>query len=251
MKVIRINESQKRRLFEAYSDGFSFETLTMIGEGQFGGEDNTEAQFDYCHKYLGEPMSYGSARCVFQLDDNFILKLALGYEGFKQNDKEIEAYETVKSKLLTRIIYHDENSSFIVSEHVLPAEPEDFEKILGLPYYSNYIQQSIKQKDSYSKYGGDKTVGYDEYFDKIVPRGTSVKGCVYDILCYIQGMYHDKKNPYYDELIKNVWWFSEINRLVKEYNIYDLFINNFGVAYRDNKPMLVILDSGINDEVDD
>jgi hypothetical protein len=64
-------------------------------------------------------------------------------------------------------------------------------------------------------------------------------------------MYNDEKNPYYDELIKNVWWFSEINRLVKEYNIYDLFINNFGVAYRDNKQMLVILDSGISDEVDD
>ena len=41
MKIIRINESQKHRLFEAYSEGFSFENLTMIGEGQFGGEDNT------------------------------------------------------------------------------------------------------------------------------------------------------------------------------------------------------------------
>ena len=251
MKTIKINESQRRRLFEAYSEGFSFEYLKMIGEGQFAGEDNTEAQFEYCCKYLGNPISDGSSREVFQLDDNFVLKLANGYEGFKQNENEVTAFETVKSKLLTRIIYYDNNYSFIVSEHVLPASPEDFEKILGLPYFENYVQQSIQQKAGNSRYGGDVTVGYDKYFDKIVPRGTHVKGCVYDILCYIQGMYRDKVNSYYEALIENIWWFGEIRRLVNEYKIYDLFMNNFGVAYRNGEPTLVILDSGISTEQED
>jgi hypothetical protein len=251
MKLIRINESQRKRLFEAYTDGFSFEYLSVIGRGQFGGEDNTEKQYEYCCKYLGNPISDGSSREVFQLDDNFVLKLANGYEGFKQNENEVTAFETVKSKLLTRIIYYDNNYSFIVSEHVLPASPEDFEKILGLPYFENYVQQSIQQKARNSRYGGDVTVGYDKYFDKIVPRGTHVKGCVYDILCDIQGMYRDKVNPYYEALIENIWWFGEIRRLVNEYKIYDLFMNNFGVAYRNGEPTLVILDSGINTEQED
>lgn len=246
MKLIRINESQKRRLFETYTNGFSFEYLSVIGRGQFGGEDNTEKQYEYCVKYLGEPLDYGSARFVFQLDDNFILKLANGYEGFKQNDSEIQAFEQIKSKLLTRIIYYDDYSSFIVSEQVLPAKEEDFEKILGLPYHNEYVQQSTTEKDTSSRYGGDKTIGFDEYFDNIIPRGTKGRPCVYNILCYIQYSHNHRTD--YDEIIKNNWWFSEIKRLVKTYNIHDLYINNFGIAYRNNKPILVILDSGISGE---
>lgn len=256
MKTIKINESQKKRLFEAYSEGFSFENLSMIGRGQFAGEDNTYAQYVYCEKYLGKPISDGSSRAVFQLDDNFVLKLADGYEGFKQNDNEIRVYQEVNSKLLARIVYYDEDYSFIVSEHVLPAAPEDFEKFLGLPYYEHYHQQSEKRRDFNSRHGGDKTIGFDKYFDNIKPRGiTDIS--VYDILCYIQGIFKEdfiKRNKKlvktWEKIINDSWWFTEIRRLVNEHKIYDLFMNNFGVTYRNNEPVLVILDSGINDEED-
>lgn len=248
MKTIKINESQRKRLFETYTEGFSFDTLSVIGRGQFAGDDEYERQYKYCEKYLGKPLNTGSGRFVFQLDDNFVLKLAMGYEGFKQNEIEIQIFEKVKSKLLTRIVYADEYSSFIVSEQVLPAAPEDFEQILGIPYYNHYIQQSKPERAGSSRHGGDKTIGFNKYFKNIVPYGTEEKGCVYDILRYIQKIHPDRDRKDYDELIKNNWWFSEIKRLVDEYKIYDLFINNFGVAYRNNEPVLVILDSGINDE---
>jgi hypothetical protein len=243
MKTIKINESQRRRLFETYTEGFSFENLSMMGVG-FGNVDVSENQYKYCCKYLGEPLDYGSSRYVFQLDDNFVLKLAIGYEGFKQNEGEVEAFEEIDSQLIARIAYYDDNYSFIVSEQVLPANEEDFEKILGMPYHDSYIQQSTTGKDSSSSHGGDATVGFDKYFNNIIPRGTNAKPCVYNILRYIQ--YSHKVRKDYDELIDNNWWFSEIRRIVKKYGIHDLYINNFGLAYRNSKPILVILDSGVN-----
>ena len=181
---------------------------------------------------------------MFQLDDNFVLKLAIGYEGFKQNEGEIEAFEKIDSQLIARIAYYDDNYSFIVSEQVLPANEEDFEKILGMPYHDRYIQQSTTRKDSSSSHGGDVTVGFDKYFDNIIPRGTNANPCAYNILRYIQ--YSHKVRKDYDELIDNNWWFSEIRRIVKKYGIHDLHIDNFGLAYRNSKPILVILDSGVN-----
>jgi hypothetical protein len=246
MKTIKINESQKRRLFETYTEGFSFETLSVIGRGQFSDDENSEAQYQYCVKYLGEPLSEGSSRYVFQLDDNFVLKLAYGYEGFMQNENEIKSFEQIDSKLLTRIIYYDDYCSFIVSEQVLPAQEEDFEKIIGIPYYDRYIQQSTSRKDTSSPNGGDITVGFDKYFNNIIPRGTEEKYCVYDILCYIQ--YSREVREEYERIIKNNWWFSEIRRLVNNYKIHDLYMGNFGITYRNNEPILVILDSGISGE---
>ena len=246
MKIVKINESQKKRLFETYTEGFSFDYLSIIGRGQFGGEDNTEKQYEYCVKHLGKPLDFGSSRYVFQLDDNFVLKLANGYEGFKQNEKEIQASEQIDSKLLTRIIYHDDYDSFIVSEQVLPAEEEDFEMILGMPYYDRYVQQSTCRRDNSSRYGGDATVGFDKYFGNVIPPNTKVKYCVYNILRYIQ--YSRKPREDYDDIIENNWWFSEIKRLVKKYNIHDLHMDNFGITYRNNEPTLVILDSGISGE---
>jgi hypothetical protein len=245
MKLIRINESQRKRLFEAYTDGFSFEYLSVIGRGQFADGNEYEKQYEYCEKYLGKPLYMGSSRIVFQLDDNFVLKLAMNYEGLTQNEEEIQAFEKIKSKLLTRIIYYDDYSSFIVSEQVLPSAPEDFEQILGLPYYNEYVQQSTIEKAP-SRYNGDKVIGFDKYFNNIIPRGTKGIPCAYNILRYIQYSHNHRMD--YDEIIKNNWWFSEIKRLVKDYNIHDLYINNFGIAYRNNEPTLVILDSGVNRE---
>jgi hypothetical protein len=250
MKTIKINESQRKRLFEAYTEGFSFDTLSVIGNGLFIDGDEYDKKYDYCEKYLGKPLNDGSGRYVFQLDDNFVLKLAMNYDGFRQNEIEVQIFEKVKSKLLARIVYADEGGSFIVSEQVLPAAPEDFEQILGMPYYCHYIQQSKQEKSRSSRHGGDVRIGFDKYFKNIVPHGTKANICVYDILCYIQGIHRNGVEQKYEDVIKNNWWFSEIKRLVTEFNVYDLYIDNFGIAYRDNKPTLVILDSGIEEEIE-
>ena len=35
MKLIKINESQQKRLFEAYQEGFSFDHLSILGNDAF------------------------------------------------------------------------------------------------------------------------------------------------------------------------------------------------------------------------
>jgi hypothetical protein len=218
----------------------------MIGNGQFSGEDNTEKQYEYCCKYLGEPFANGSSRIVFQLDDNLVLKLAMGYQGFIQNETEYNVFNLSKSPLLARILAADDESfTWLVSEAVLPAEEEDFEKIVGIPYYNTYMQDSQPSKGRH----GDMKVGFNKYFNKLIPFGAESKICVDVLIDYMQGFDPgDVDTSVYDEIIENNKWLREINRLIKslplKYRMTDLFINNFGIVNRDGSMQIVILDSG-------
>ena len=251
MKTIKINESQRKRLFEAYREGFSFDNLSMIGRGQFWSEDNLKTQYAYCVKYLGEPFSNGSTRYVFTLSDNTVLKLARCGAGVEQNEHEYDVFnESNKSDLLTRIFAVDDDLfTWMVSEAVLPAEEEDFEKILGMPYYDSYLQDSQKTLDYSSKNRGDHKVGYNKYFDNLIPFGTEADICVEGVIDYMQGFGPGDIDPnVYDEVIRNNEWFTKVDNLLKslptKYRMVDLFIGNFGIVNRNGNQELVILDSG-------
>lgn len=240
MKVIKINESQKKRLFEAYREGFSLKELSALGNNGWG------AQYDYCIKWLGEPNGFGSSRCVFTLSDNIILKLAMGGQykaGIAQNKQEYEMYKTWDSPLLVRIYNVDKNFTFLISESVVPAEEIDFEQILGLPFY-HWVQGS--------EYGGDgeDIVGYDKYFDTLKKPHEKTEINVYNILAYIESNYAIDE-PYYDEemekVIKNSEWLSQFRNFVMYTGMSDFCqVENFGIVNRNGKPTLVILDSGLN-----
>ena len=112
MKKIIINESQKRRIFEAYREGFSFDELTAIADKAPAENNSSIPQMNYCIKWLGDPVSRGSSRCVFTLSDNMILKLAFGNKykaGRDQNRMEYELFESTKSPLLARVYDCDKN----------------------------------------------------------------------------------------------------------------------------------------------
>ena len=263
MKVVRINESQKSRLFEAYSEKFNFNLLKSMGrdiafhEGTVLAERMSQAQFSYCQQKLGEVISKGSSRCVFTLNDNFVLKLAYGKRfeaGIAQNKTEFETFEKTESPLLTKIVYCDENFTFLVCENVVPCEETDFEKILGMPFYSIYKQRSIKELvQSYNQHG-DSTVGYNDYFDNLKDYGETTKDAsVYEIMCYIEHNYV-LDEPYFsmrcENIIKRIPWFQDLIELIKKTKLSDFcHPNNFGMVNRDGKPQIVILDGGMNLEV--
>lgn len=240
MKVIKINESQKKRLFEAYREGFSLKKLSALGNNGWG------AQYDYCVKWLGEPDGFGSSRCVFTLSDNMILKLAMGggrKAGIAQNQQEYKMYEAWDSPLLVRIYNVDTNFTFLISESVVPAEEIDFEQILGLPFY-NWAQGNEFGED------GEDIVGYDKYF-KTMHKKTSLN--VYNILAYIESNYVIGE-PYYDvkmeKAIKNSEWLNQFKKFVMNTKMSDFCqVENFGIVNRDGKPTLVILDSGLNIDI--
>lgn len=257
MKLVKINESQHKRLFEAYRNGFSLDNLAIIADSAFADENNSAAQINYCKKWLGEPDSRGSSRMVFTLSDSLVLKLAYGdnYQaGIEQNKIEYMVYQQMNTPLLPRIFYHDKKFTFLICEHVVPAKDIDFEQLLGLPFFENYKQQSRDIKSMSSKHGGDYEIGFDQYFDNIKPIGEkNIKTNVNLIMYYIESNYALDEHLFdvnIEQAIARTPWLEELKELVRKTKMTDLCKpNNFGMVNRDGKPMLVILDSGFNMEV--
>ena len=256
MKTIKINESQKLKLFE--DAGFSIETLKMIGDSAFYDENTGKAQYQYCRKYLGEPIGIGAGRVVFSFGDNMVIKLARGSNwdyGIKYNRYEVEMFQKIDSPLLTRIYYYDSRRfTFLVSEQVLPIRPSDFEKLVGLTFFNTYQQQSSPMKSKTSKHGGDYEIGFDKYFDNIKPAGTKADNLsVSQIVSYLENRkieWTEEDDEEYEAVIRNNKWLTEIKKLINatETGIGDLGgnINNFGMVNRDGKPLIVVLDSGFS-----
>ena len=239
MKLIKINESQQKRLFEAYQEGFSFDHLSILGNDAFSDEESSsKLQFEYCRKWLGEPVAQGSSRCIFMLSDNLVLKLAHGrYEAGKaQNRLECQLYEETQSPLLVRIFGNDDNYTYIICENVIPAQPIDFEKIIDIPFYNRYYDQ--------------KNSEYSQYFEN--PRGNfeKVPYDVYDIVCYLEANYTIGEGYYHREIEEYMMkcpWLKHLKKLIMDTQIGDLTKpENYGVVNRDGNPMLVVLDAGMN-----
>ena len=96
-----------------------------------------EGGYKYCVKMLGDPIGDGSSRAVFQIDDTRVLKLATNMKGVAQNKAEVMVYQQAPDKNFMPIVYNDsdmEDYFYIISEYVLPANEEDFEKVLGIPF---------------------------------------------------------------------------------------------------------------------
>jgi len=218
-KIIKINESQRSRLFEAYREGFSFEVLSSLGNEPNGGEK----QFSYCEKWLGGADSYGSSRCVFTLSDGIILKLAISdnYEAGKaQNRLEYETYMKYKSPMIARVFDCDENFTYLVCENVVPCEEEDFEEILGIPFLN---------------------------WDEIGAKSPSINDCLVWIeLNYV--LDEPYPNLKIQRLIKRTPWLKNFLNFVIDSGVSDFCdtVNNFGMVNRDGNPTIVLLDTGMN-----
>lgn len=254
MKIVKINESQRRRLFEAYTEGFSFENLSIMGAG-FGDNDGSDNQYKYCCHYLGEPVGKGTSRVIFTLGDNTVLKLAYGKRdaGIAQNRNERWLFEKTKSPILARVYASDEDGfTWLVSESVLPARPEDFEKVFGIPYTSEYKQKSIPMKRGFDDNKGDIDIGFDKYFDNIKYYGElredevnirNIFGYMTDKIIKKRGYF----NPRLTEVIRNSEWLKELGNLMSKTEICDVVnMNNYGIVNREGKEQIVILDSGFN-----
>ena len=245
MKIININESQKKRLFEAYDGEFSFSELDRL---------NLNGMYDYCLKHLGEPCGSGSSRLVFMLSDNFVLKLAYNKAGIEQNKLEFERYYKTKSKLFPIVYDHGKNFEYIVCENVVPANDVDFEKILDIPYEGSWKQYSVPEKNSSDEYNGDYEIGYNKYFDNIKYEDDGWdEPTASDIIAYLERRFilkTDEPDEYYDEMINKIPWFKELGKLIESEHMCDLdVIDNFGIVNRDGKPFIVVIDSGFNEDV--
>ena len=216
MKII-ISEKQEKilknhLLKEAMGDSFSFDELKNIHS--FNG------RYNYCLQHLGPTQGSGSSRVIFQLNDNKVLKLSKNKKGIAQNEAEcdwgLQSYDVVPE------IFNEsdtENFYFLVSEFVLPAKDSDFEHIFNFDF-TTFCQCLVAIWKCYN------------------PNGR----------CWISPMDNKSLEILLDD--------NEDLRLFYNYMtdfqppIGDMLrIANYGMTNRSGVAQIVLLDSGLNDDI--
>ena len=218
MKII-ITEKQERTIKslivnEAMSDEFSFDTLKSL--------KTFRDRKKYCDKYLGFNVGSGSSRLVYQLDDEKVLKLAKNEKGVAQNEEEY-SFGQDNFVDVTPHIFNEMcdlvNFTFIVSEYVLPAKEKDFMELYGIDFYT-----FISVINTVGVWYGRK-------------RHLSAQVLSDDEMEYLQD-----ENPDVKEFVDYV---SNYNPPIGDM----LRLANYGMVMREGSPQIVLLDSGLSDEI--
>lgn len=209
--TIVISESQENLLKEAADDKFSLEELSSIPS--FSG------RFNYCTQHLGEHIGKGSSRATFQIDDEKVLKLAWNNKGLSQN---IEERRTYNAPIFPNVYDYDEDGKWIISEFVLPAKSQDFKHCFDLTF-----EQFVSFILSCDEYRFNR-----RYFRMGMPED--------EWLSLLEK---------YDEL-------SEFDEYIGDYGnhrfspVGDMVrIANYGLTQRDGEATIVLLDSGLTEDV--
>lgn len=239
-------------VMESMQQGFKLSDLDSI--------TNLTQRIEYCKKYLGEPIGKGTSRIVFEIGDDTVLKLALNEKQIFQNKGEFMNSSKLQNKfpnLFPRVYQHANDYSWIICERVLPFKHEDCITILGIPYSSNYIQYA---KDWEKAKNGDGTnLGYEKYMtpNQIEPEidfddNEDVDISLVGFIDWAESSRYEedmgKANDVFFELMKQNKWYQDVYNYIMQVNgVTDIFDNNLGLAIRDNKPYIVILDNGFDD----
>lgn len=216
MKKLHINENQlkivveKLMINEAMLDDFSLDTMKSL--------TSFNAKLKYCKQMLGYPIGKGSSRIVFQIDDEKVLKLAYNNKGVAQNEVEAD-WGAQGYGVLPTLFENDDDGEYIITEYVLPAKLKDFQQCLGITFqeFIDFI-----------------TVRYNAYCRNGLQKHTNMS------------------NERFEELCENNEWLDNFQDYQSSYGLPygDLtMIQNYGMTIRNGEAIIVLLDSGLNDQV--
>ena len=235
-KTVIINESQRKKVNEAMSGKLRSDFFNEL-ETYASVEDYDDCTL-LCKQYFGNPTDWGSSRMIFEVDDNIILKLAYDRNGAAQNQVEAESYmKTQKYKALFPVVYsHSQNYTYILMERVLSLDElynmrdvnttnaDDLEKCLGVSE-SDFYQ--VKRLLSLSNDNGQLSMEF--------LRSKKMKNSDMNAADFIRQ--HMQENPNFKLLMSYI---IENPNLINEV----ISRNNLGIANRNGKPWIVILDNG-------
>lgn len=218
---IKINEKQLKMFVEnemdemAYPESFSMEEFKSL--------TSFKKRIAYCRQHL-KRLGSGSLRMVFQIDDEKVLKLAMNRKGLAQNEAEIRGGSDLYSTL-ANIFDYDENDLWLEMELVRKVKPQDFKRIVG--YDFNTIC---------------------EYLDDLYYRQT---GSLKRQKQFGHFNYRKFSQEEIDEIYENEWMY-DLTVYVSDTNIPvgDLKkIDSWGIVTRDFGEWIVIIDSGLTEDV--
>lgn len=213
-----VNISDVSELNEAAMPEFNLQTLNSIKS--FAGK------LKYCKQMLGPSFGSGSSRIIFEIDDNKVLKLAKNQKGLAQNEFEEETSRY--GDMVVKVFECADDYSWLIEENCLPAEEEDFEQILGMPF-NKYCALVMYNYNKYCQPGNEA-----EYYS------------LSPIECdrWINQLYNQDDGGFIPGVL----------RLMRDYELPcgDLTtITSYGMVKRNGKPQIVVIDSGLSQEIYD
>lgn len=206
MKIGKIFESL---VDEDYPSSFNIEHFKTL--------KSFNQRVKYCEEQL-KRISSGSARIVYIIDDEKVLKLAKNAKGLAQNAVEIEygQYHDISS-VVAKIFNFSNDDLWVEMELARKVTVSDFKKIIGYSF-SDY-QKAIHN------YGIDSGNGRGQKYsiDKELVEGMWENEFVYEMFSFI-GNYGLPT--------------GDLQRL-----------NSYGIVKRNNQDTIVMIDYGLNTDV--
>lgn len=211
----QLNAIKDYELLEAVQPTvFSIEALNQIS--------SFRGRVRYCEMTL-QRIARGSARIVYKVNENAVIKLAMNPKGIAQNETEIDYAD--ESPLFTQIYKADNrNASWIIAEYARRAKSADFVRLTGhnFKFVQEYIDLCRSQYSRYSRW--NPSPQWEDFFEKVMNMD-----------------------------IPNYEFFYEINEYLTNFQLEahgDLKRpSTWGVANRQNGEELVIVDYGLDDDV--
>lgn len=171
--------------------------------------------YTVCKQIFGDCISRGTSRYVFQIDDERVIKVARNDKGIAQNREEVRSCSN-KLDLFPKIFDADRGYMWIVCEYVLPADEDDFIYTMGMQW--DYFIRFLN--DCYNLYKRKMNIGTNE---KKIEKIISKRPMLQELIKYL-----NSGNIPYGDLMK---------------------IENWGLAKRNGRAYLVLLDHGITEEI--
>lgn len=205
-----INEQHDFELTEEYPEGFDINSFKTIG--------SYAGKLRYAQEHLGKPIGSGSARTVYRVDKEKVLKLAKNKKGIAQNDQESNFYndsyyETIIAKVID---FDDKHFLWVEMEVAHRAKKSDFMRLWGIRFEDMGLYLSNRYEENKGRRG--------------------IYGINPDVL--------EKMNES-DEIMHLVSFMYDSNQSAGDISK----ISSWGIVHRVDGEYLVLLDFGLSDDV--
>lgn len=214
-KIIIVSENQIRQINEAMDGDFRLDDLESL--------PSYRARLKYCREHLGKQIGSGSSRVVFQVSDNMCLKLAKNEKGIAQNDEEGQSYHA-RYCFMPKVFSRSNSGKWLLSEYVLPSKAKDFIHCLGMEFdeLCDFVEWASGAYNRSSWYFQHKCPN-EEYYQSLIDYGAD------------DGSYSEFFDDLYSYIVNEQPPIGDLKRT-----------SSWGMAMRDGKPMMVLLDSGFS-----
>lgn len=134
----------------AYPQSFNLEELKSL--------KSFKKRVEYANTHLPRKIASGSARTIFQIDDEKVLKLAYNNKGYAQNEVEEDFYLQGFDIIAKIFDYDEENHTYLEMELAKKVTKKRFKQLVGLSLedvwnylYNLRIEYNLKGKSKFDR----------------------------------------------------------------------------------------------------